>query len=469
MISFTIKLTIMDTLKQSPAVESADLATAHLRKIISGKVLESVDDGYDETRRIWNGMIDRRPALIVRCATLNDVIEAVKFGTSSNLLISVRGGGHNISGNAVCDNGLMIDLSLMRKVKVNPEQKIATAEGGATWGDFDRATQVFGLATTGGIVSTTGIAGLTLGGGVGWLMGRFGLSCDNLISAEVVTAEGEVLIASDAENPELFWGLKGGGGNFGIVTSFTYRLHPVSTVLGGMILHPMNNAKEVLQFYREFIKTCPDELTLYASFIHTPDGLPVCGFVGCYSGDLEKGEKVLEPVRKFGQPIADLMQQQPYGQIQTMIETPFPHGNRYYWKSGYLESLPDDAIDTIISFAQTISSPISGILLENYGGAVNRPAPPSAFPHRKNQIDLVIVSNWLNPEEDDQHIQWTRNFWNAMQAYSSKRVYVNALGIEGEERVREAYGESYDRLLALKRRYDPKNVFKMNQNINPLP
>ncbi len=458
----------MDTLTNTFSTQKSQFPVADFRKKVSGRILEPADEGYEQTRKIWNGMIDRRPALIIQCETTNDVIEAVKFATSQNLIISVRGGGHNITGNAVCDGGLMIDLSLMKKVEVDPELRTAIAEGGATWADFDKATQAFGLATTGGIVSTTGIAGLTLGGGIGWLVGRFGLSCDNLISAELVTAEGEVLVASNSENAELFWGLKGGGGNFGIVTSFTYRLHPVSTVLGGMILHPMSNAKEVIQFYREFIKTAPDELTLYAAFIHTPDGMQVCGYVGCYSGDLREGEKVLAPLREFGSPLADMMQEQPYSQIQTMIEGPFPHGNRYYWKSGYLESLSDEAIDTIISFAKTITSPISGVLLEFYGGAINRPETASAFPHRQDQIDLVIVSNWVKPEEDAKHIEWTRGFWNEMQPYSSKRVYVNALGIEGEQRVREAYGESYDRLLALKKRYDPKNVFRMNQNINPL-
>ena len=450
------------------SIELKDLVISGLRSAISGKVLEPSNEGYDEARKIWNGMIDRRPALIVQCASALDVIAAVKFATLNNLVISVRGGGHNITGNAVCDDGVMIDLSTMKRIQVDPVRQTATAETGATWADFDKATQAFGLATTGGVVSTTGIAGLTLGGGVGWLVGRFGLSCDNLMSAEVVTAEGELVVANDVENQDLFWGLKGGGGNFGIVTSLTYQLHPVSTVLGGMILHPMDHARQVLQFYRDFIKTAPDELTLYSAFIHTPDGMQVCGYVGCYSGDMPNGESVLKPLREFGSPLADLMQEQPYQQIQSMLEAPFPHGNRYYWKSGYLESLSDEAIDTVISFARTVTSPISAIILEFYGGAANRePATGAAFPHRKEQIDLVIISNWVNPEEDEKHVEWTRAFWNGMQPYSSKRVYVNALGIEGEERVREAYGENYDRLLALKKKYDPRNVFRLNQNINP--
>src|SRR5215204_3423205 len=418
----------MGIITGTPSIELKDLVIASLRSAISGKVLEPSSDGYEEARKIWNGMIDKRPALIVQCVSAPDVIVAVKFATAHDLIMSVRGGGHNITGNAVCDGGLMIDLSLMKKILVDPQRRTATAETGATWADFDKATQAFGLATTGGVVSTTGIAGLTLGGGVGWLVGRFGLSCDNVITAEVVTAGGELVIANEAENEDLFWGLKGGGGNFGIATSLTYQLHPVSTVLGGMILHPMDNAKEAIKFYRDFIKSAPDELTLYSAFIHTPDGMQVCGYIGCYSGDIAEGEKVLKPLREFGAPIADMFQEQPYLQIQTMLEGPFPHGNRFYWKSGFLESLSDDAIDTIISHARTVTSPISAIILEFYGGAANRePKGGAAFPHRKEQIDLVIISNWVNSEEDEKHIEWTRALWNGMQPFSSKRVYVNAL------------------------------------------
>jgi hypothetical protein len=445
-----------------------DLVIDSLRAQISGKVLEPGGKGYDEARRIWNGMIDRRPALIVQCANTFDVMEAMKFAKAHGLVIAVRGGGHNVTGNAVCDDGLMIDLSLMKKVKVDPVLRIAIAETGATWGDFDKATQEFGLATTGGLISTTGIAGLTLGGGVGWLVRKHGLSCDNVISAEVVTADGRLVVANDAENPELFWGIRGGGGNFGIVTSLTYRLHPLQSVLGGMILHPMADAKKVIQFYRDFMMTAPEELTLYCCIIHTPDGMQVVGIVGCYSGDIQEGESVLKPLRKFGSPLVDLIQEQPYLQIQTMLDAPFPHGNRYYWKSGFLESLSDDAIDTIIKFALTITSPISAVILELYGGAATRePAGGTSFPHRQEEFDLVVISNWVNPEEDQKNIEWTRALWNDMQPYSSKRVYVNTLGVEGEQRVREAYGESYARLVALKKAYDPQNIFRMNQNIDP--
>lgn len=452
----------------SPRFAVSDSNITALQKKISGKILVPGDAIYDTVRKIWNGMIDRRPALIIQCDNAYDVTESVKFAKANNLVIAVRGGGHNVTGNAVCDDGIMIDLSNMKRISVDPVQRTANAEMGATWAEFDKATQEFGLATTGGVISTTGIAGLTLGGGVGWLVRHYGMSCDNVISAEVVTAEGELILASEGVNADLLWGLKGGGGNFGIVTSLTYQLHPVSTVIGGMILHPMDDAKKMLRFYCDFMKTAPDELTMYAGILHTPDGLQVVAMVGCYSGDIEKGEEVLKPIREFGSPIADLFQPQPYLQLQTMLEGPFPHGNRFYWKSGFLQDVTDAAIDAIISHSRIVTSPISAILLEFYGGAASRISPTAtAFPHRQEEFDLVIISNWTDPNEDERHISWTRNFWSAMQDYSSNCVYVNALGVEGEQRVREAYGVNYNRLMELKKKYDPQNIFRMNQNINP--
>lgn len=439
-----------------------------LQQSIAGKILQPFDKAYEEARKIWNGMIDRRPSLIVQCINSHDVIECVKFAKHHDLVVAVRGGGHNVAGNAVCDDGIMIDLSQMKKVVVDPIHKTASTEMGATWAEFDQATQEFGLATTGGVISTTGVAGLTLGGGVGWLVRHFGMSCDNVISAEVVTADGELIQASEVENADLLWGLKGGGGNFGIVTSLTFRLHPVGSVLGGMILHPIEDAKKVIRFFTEFMKTAPDELTLYAGILHTPDGMQVVGMVGCYSGSISTGEEVLKPLRQFGSPIADLFQPQPYVQLQKMLEGPFPHGNRYYWKSGFLKDVSDDAIETIVTHSKSITSPISVVLLEFYGGAATRISPDAtAFRHRQEEFDLVIISNWSNPSEDEQHIAWTRNFWNAMEPFSSNTVYMNALGVEGEQRVREAYGQNYDRLIELKRKYDPQNIFCMNQNIKP--
>ncbi|TDH26381.1 FAD-binding oxidoreductase [Segetibacter sp. 3557_3] len=434
-----------------------------------GDLLLPADQGYHETRKIWNGMIDRHPALIARCKNAQDVIHSVNFAREHNLLLSVRGGGHNITGNAVCEGGIMIDLSLMKSVKVDSEDQIAVVETGATWGDFDAAAQRHGLATTGGVISATGVAGLTLGGGVGWLVRKHGLSCDNLIGAEVVSAEGVLLKASVDENSDLFWGIRGGGGNFGIVTSMKFRMHRVNTVLGGMIIHRRDHAKEVIQFHREFMKTAPEELTLYTGLMTSPDGLPVVAFVGCYTGDLKQGEAVLKPLREFGSPLADLMGPIPYTQMQTLLDAAAPHGNRYYWKSTFVEDLSDKSIDLIISNAAVMPSPFSLVLLEYYGGASSRePEGGTAFPHRLPQFDLVIGSNWVNREEDETHISWTRNFWEAMQPYSSHKVYVNVLGVEGEDRVKEAYGKNYSRLTALKSKYDPNNLFRLNQNIKPV-
>lgn len=444
---------------------------ADLRTQIIGRVVEPTEEDYDQIRKVWNGMVDRRPALIIQCQSNQDVITAVKLAREKNLVLSVRGGGHSVTGSAVCDGGLMVDLSLMRRVLVDPELLTAKAQAGATWGVVDQATQVFGLATPGGIVSSTGIAGLTLGGGVGWLVRRYGMSCDNLLEAEMVTAEGELVKASTTENAELFWGLRGGGGNFGIVTSFTFRLYPVSTVLAGMIVHPIADAKKVLQFYRQFMQTAPNELTLYVGMVHTPDGTPVIAFIGCYSGDLNEGERVMKPLREFGSPIADTLQAQPFVQMQSMLDAAFPYGHRYYWKSGFLEALTDDAINTMIEYARSVTSPLSSIVLELYGGAAaQEPLGGTAFPHREEQFCLVIVSCWQQPEEDKTNINWTRDFWQAILPHFNHRVYVNYvqdMGVEGEAKITEGYGANYDRLLVLKRKYDPQNVFRMNQNINP--
>lgn len=458
----------MEPITNLASAQVSNALITDLREKITGRVIVPEDAPYNEVRKIWNGMIDRKPALIVQCQSAKDVAASVKFARQNNLPIAVRSGGHNVSGNAVCDDGVMIDLSLMKKVQVDPEGLTAKAQAGATWGDFDKATQVYGLATPGGIISTTGIAGLTLGGGVGWLVRHFGMSCDNLLGAEVVTANGDLVQASTSENADLFWGLRGGGGNFGVVVSFTYRLHPVSNVYGGMILYLRKDAKKVIQFYRDFVQTAPNELTMYAALLHSPDGVPVVGLMGCYSGDPKTGEEVLKPVREFGSPIADLFSEQSFLQMQTMLDGPFPHGNRYYWKSGFLETVSDDVVDTIIEHAESIPSLVSPIILEFYGGkASEEPEGGTAYPHRVDQFDLVIISNWVKPEEDEKNIAWTRSLWNAVQPFTSQRVYVNALGVEGDQRVKEAYGEHYERLLQLKKKYDPENVFRYNQNINP--
>ncbi len=455
--------------EKAMASGTATIPAPHsLRENFKGEILVEGDAGYDKERKIWNGMIDRKPVVIAQCIETSDIQYAVKFAKENSLLISVRGGGHNVSGNAVCDSGIMIDLSLMRSVKVDTEKKWAITEMGATWGDFDKATQQHGLATTGGLITTTGVAGLTLGGGVGWLVRKHGLSCDNIIEADVVTADGNLVKASLQENPDLLWGIRGGGGNFGIVSSMKLQLHDVGMVLGGMILHTRDKAKEVIRFYREFMKTAPEELTLYTGLLTSPDGVPVVGMIGCYCGDIEKGEAVLKPLREFGTPIADMIQPLPYVQMQSLLDAGFPHGNRYYWKSGFLKELSDEAIDTIVDQMASNPSPYSATLFEFYGGAATRePEGGTSYPHRQLQFDLVIISNWPDKADDEVNIAWTRNIWEAVQPFLSNKVYVNALGVEGKDRVKEAYGENYQKMLELKRKYDPANLFRMNQNIEP--
>jgi hypothetical protein len=441
-----------------------------LRANLRGSLLQPGEPGYDAARTIDNAMIDRRPALVARCAGLADVVAAVRFGRAHGLLVSVRGGGHNVAGNAVCDGGLMIDLSPMKGMRVDPIARTARAEPGLTWGEFDLETQAFGLATTGGVISTTGIAGLTLGGGVGWLNGRFGLACDNLISADVVTADAELLPASERENEDLFWGLRGGGGNFGIVTSFEYRLHPLGPVLAGPVFHPATRAREVLRFYREFTAGAPDELTTYAGLLTGPDGSPLVGIVVCYSGPLEQGEKVVDPVRKFGPPVVDQIGPMPYRAAQQMFDAAFPHGRYNYWKSSLAPQLDDGLIDAVIEHMARVPSPHSAVMLEHYHGAYSRRRPgDTAYRHRATTYDVVIIANWTAPADTDRNVAWARGLFRAVQpGLAGSGVYVNFLdGDEGADRIRAAYGDNYDRLVALKRKYDPTNFFRMNQNIRP--
>ncbi len=441
----------------------------NLKDTLSGNLLRHGDDGYEDARKIWNGMIDKHPAMIAQCKNVDDVIACVNFARINNMVISIKAGGHNVTGNAVCDDGLMVDLSLMNAVKVDAEEQVAYVESGATWGHFDTVAQQFGLATTGGVISTTGVAGLTLGGGVGWLVRKHGLSCDNLLEVEIVTADGNFLVANTKENTELFWGVRGCAANFGIVTKMKFKLHKVGKVLAGLIAYPQTEAKEVLTFYRDFMQTAPEELTLYANLLTSPDGFPLIALAGMYCGDLEKGEEVIKPIRTFKTPLADMMAPQPYTQMQTMLDAPFPHGNRYYWKSTFLKELSDEAIDAIISNVAAIPSPHSCAILEMYGGAAARePVGGTSYPHRQAEFDLVIISNWPDSKDDEKNIHWTRSLFEDMQQFSSNRVYVNALGKEGQDRVKEAYGINYERLLALKMKYDPQNLFHLNQNIPPL-
>jgi FAD/FMN-containing dehydrogenase len=461
----------MASVRSTPAsVIVTDDAVADLRSRMRGPVLIADDEGYASACQVWNGMIDRRPALIARCAGTADVITAVNFACEHDLLVSVRGGGHSVAGKAICDDGLMIDLSQMKGIRVDPATRTARAEPGVLWGEFDRETQVFGLATTGGVVGTTGIAGLTLGGGVGWLNGKYGLACDNLLSADVVTADGKLLHASATDNADLFWALRGAGHNFGIVTSFEYRLHPVGPmVLGGMLIHPIERIGDLVRFYRDFTASEPDELTTYVGAVTTPDGQLVAALVTCYAGDIDEGERILAPLRLFGPPIADLIGPMPYTAMQSMFDAAFPYGRLSYWKSGMMRQITDEAIAAFAEHAPMVPSPFTAILLEHYHGAYSRADHDStAFSHRADPYEFVVISNWTDPADSDRQIRWTRDFHAAMRPHLSGGVYVNALDQdEGAQRIKDAYGDNYERLVALKRKYDPTNFFRMNQNIVP--
>jgi hypothetical protein len=444
-------------------------AVDDLRSRMRGPVLAASDDGYDAARRIWNAMIDKRPALIARCAGTADVLQAVRFAAAHEMLVSVRGGGHNVAGTAVCEGGLMIDLSPMRAVHVDPGARTAWAQPGLLWQEFDHETQAFGLATTGGVVGETGIAGLTLGGGVGWLVRKHGLACDNVLAADVVTADGQLRRASADENTDLFWALRGGGGNFGVVTAFQYRLHPVSTILGGLVIHPRAAARDVLRFHRDFVTSAPEELTSYVALLTAPDGHPVVMMASCYCGDLREGERVLRPLRAFGSPLIDDMKPMPYTGMQGLLGPGFPWGNRNYWKSSFLRALPDEAVDAVVEHANRVTSPLSAVVLEYYGGAASRvPAGATAFPHRASAYNLLVLAQWGDATEDRAHVGWARDCWEAARPWSSGAVYMNALSDdESANAVREAYGASYPRLAALKAKLDPKNLFRLNQNIAP--
>ncbi|MEA2598608.1 MAG: hypothetical protein QOF01_5077 [Thermomicrobiales bacterium] len=453
----------------STTTDQLSSAVAAFRQRHRGDIIHPEDEGYDAARAVWNGMIDRRPALIARCADTTDVVAAVRFAREQGLAVAIRGGGHNAAGLAVADGALVVDLTAMNAVEVDPERRTATAGGGTTWGVFDAATQAHGLATTGGAISTTGIGGLTLGGGLGYLMRSYGLACDNLIAAEVVTAEGQAVTASEEENPDLLWGLRGGGGNFGVVTSLTFRLHPVSTVLGGLIVHPIDRAAEAFRFYREYTATAPESVTVFAGLMHSPDGMPIVGYVVCASGPLDEAEEALRPLREFGPPIADQVGPMPYTALQQMLDEGFPSGLPVYWRSHFLTDLGDGAIEKMVASYATVTSPLSAVLVEHVGAAVARvDRNATAFDHRDAEYNLAIISRWPDPALADASIAWTRELWDAMTPHA-RGVYVNYLGVgEAEDRVRAAYGdEKYARLVEIKNRYDPTNLFRYNQNIKP--
>jgi FAD/FMN-containing dehydrogenase len=445
------------------------MKTEQLQLKINGIVLHPGDAEYDNARRVWNGMIDRKPALIAQCVNANDIAESVKFARKNNMIVSVRGGGHNVAGNAVCDEGLMIDLSKMKAIHVDVENKTATAEPGVILREFDAATIQHGLATTGGTVSDTGIAGLTLGGGIGWLMGRFGTASDNLLSAEMITADGEQIVVDKNNHPDLYWAIRGGGGNFGIVSKFKFQLHSFGpNVVAGMILYPMEQAKKLLQFYRDYARSAPDELMAYSGFMVTPDGMPVSFVFPAWLGDVKDAEKHLAPLREFGSPLADMITEMPYTQLQSALDAAAPTGIRRYWKSGYFTELSDELLDIIIRNVSTRPSPLSPFLLFHIRGAVTRMDPAAtAFAHRQDQWDSDIISQWLDPADDEKNISWTRSFWNEIKSFTNG-VYVNHIaGDDEDSRIKDAYGLNYEKLKAIKKKYDPDNFFRLNNNIKP--
>jgi len=449
-----------------------------LRQGVHGTVVAPGDADYDAARAVWNAMIDRRPALVVRCAEVADVVAAVRFARSQDLEISVRGGGHSLPGFSTTDGGLVIDLSRMRDVRVDATERRALVEGGATWADVDQATQAAGLAVTGGLVSTTGVGGFTLGGGIGWLTRRYGLASDNLVGAEIVTADGSVVRASESENADLLWGLRGGGGNFGVVTSFEFRLFPLGPmILGGPVFYPGEQAVEVLRSWRDATDDMPDDLTTLISLGSAPPippipeswhGRPVATLVGAFAGSIADGQAPAAPLRKLGDPIADLLGEMPYLVLQTLVDPGWGPGARNYFTSAFLTGLPDAAIDVLAAAHQSRPSPFNEIHLHHMGGAAARiGADASAFGNRKAPFLLNIICRWLEPGDDAAELAWARGLRDAMQPFATGGTYVNFLGL-GDARVRDAYdAERYARLIDLKRRWDPTNAFHLNQNIAP--
>ena len=442
-----------------------------LRAGFSGTVLEPSDDGYDDARRVHNGLIDRRPALIAKCSNTADVIDAVRYARDAGLEISVRGGGHNVAGRAVADGALMIDLSTMKGIHVDPAARTVRAQGGVNWREFNRATAVHGLATTGGAISTTGIAGLTLGGGLGWLMAKHGLAADNLIGVELVTADGGVVNVSEDSDPDLLWALRGGGGNFGIAVSLEYRLHPLTMVTGGLIAHPIDAGPELLRFYRDALADASDDLTIFAALAHTPDGsgMKIAGMIVFHTGSPDQSERDLEPFKTWGSPIVVEVGPMPYPVMNTILDANYPKGQPNYWLSSFTAGLTDGLIDTAAERFASVPSIGTVILLEQFHGAVCRVGPTdTAVPHREEGWNLALPSTWTDPADNEANIAWTRETHAALAEHLSERRWLNYLADDqGEDAIRSAYGPNYSRLVELKRRYDPDNVFHHNHNIVP--
>ncbi len=455
----------------TPASLSED-AIQNLTERFHGKVVVPEDEGYDDARTVWNGMIDKYPAMIAYCSGTADVLSAVSFARENDLLVTVRSGGHNVSGSAVCDDGVVIDLSEMNGVWVDPDERTAWVQAGATLGDVDRETQAFGLATPLGVVSDTGVAGLTLGGGIGHLRNKYGLSCDNLASVDIVTADGEYRTASEDENEDLFWGLRGGGGTFGVVTGFEFDLHPVGPkVATGFVFYPGDLAVEVLRAFRDYEESAPDDLTTLVSSGVFPEAELFStdvvdefkiAILGMYAGTPEASEAVIEPLRKLGEPLADFSTRMPYTEFQQLFDEDYPDGMRYYWKSLYLESLSDDVINRSIEWAEAAPSPLSTVDIWPLGGAIaDVDLDESAFTGRKAPYLLGVEANWEDPEQDEVNMTWARDCLDDMQQFSDGSVYLNFPGFfeDSEEMLKRTFGDTYDRLVALETEYDPSNLF----------
>ena len=438
---------------------------------ISGRVLAPADDGFDAARRVHNGLVDRNPAVIIRCRSAADAAAGVRFARSAGLDVCVRGGGHNVAGRAVVDGAVMIDLAEMKGIQVDPDARTVRAEGGVTWAELNGAAAEHGLAVTGGAISTTGIAGLTLGGGLGWLMAKHGLAADNLLAVELVTADGEVLDVTEDSAPDLFWALRGGGGNFGIATTFTYRAHPLDMVTGGLIAHPFEAAADMLRFYREAAAAANDDTTVFAGVVHAPDGSghKLAAMVVFHTGEAEQAEQDLAPFTSWGSPLVVDVGRMPYPVMNTLLDAGYPAGALNYWLSSFTRGLTDELIDTVVERFTSVPSPMTVVLLEHFHGAVTRiGVTDAAVPHRTEGWNLLVPSVWMDPAATDENIAWTRETHKALAPHLDERRWLNYLDDDqGDDAVRAAYGPNYARLLEVKRRYDPENVFRHNHNIDP--
>jgi FAD/FMN-containing dehydrogenase len=436
----------------------------------NGSLVGPDDVRYDEVRAVHNGLIDKRPGLIAQCHNVADVRDALAFGRDAGLEISVRGGGHNVAGRALTDGGLMIDLSLMRGVDVDPSRRRARAQGGVTWNEYNRATHVYGQATTGGVISTTGVAGLTLGGGLGWLMGKYGMSIDNLTAVELVTADGAVRIVDEEHEPDLFWALRGGGGNFGVAASLEFVTHPLDTILGGLIAHPLAAAGDVIGMYRQFAMEMSDDASVFCALTHAPDGsgMKLCALPVCHAGAIAEAEAELRPLREFGPPAMDLVAPMPYPAINTMLDAGFPRGALNYWRSAFFTDLSDAAVQALVDAYEAVPSPMTNIIIEHFHGAACRVEPTAtAFPHREPGFNLVLTGQWADSADTDVNMRWVRDTLAALEPYTAPRTYMNYAADDEADRIAAFYGPNLDRLRDIKRRYDPDNVFRVNQNIPP--